>query len=237
MSDSTVYEVNKDITVTEIMQLVDLNGSTVNFQSDVIVECNPDTPIRVALANQEQLDNGDLTWETTEGGKYARRISYQDGIHQNHFIALKKLETTPVEAHVTVRMRKIQPREPRQEPREPRQEPRQEPREPRQETREPRQEPRQEPREPRQETREPRQEPRQEPRPLRENTSQLNPSIHPTVRKELTEQLSTLPQHPRYANAEDSVIVPKKSNNPYYVTAYICLGLFLAIICYKMSKK
>jgi len=206
MSDSTVYEVNKDITVTEIMQLVDLNGTTVNFQSDVIVECNPSTPIRVALANQEQLDNGDLTWETIEGGKYARRISYQDGIHQNHFIALKKLETTPVEAHVTVRMRKIPQREPKQEPK------------------------REEPK---------REEPRRE-EPRNENLPPLNPSIRPAVRQELTEKLAALPQQPQYVNAsniENGVEPVKHYKNPYYLTAYICLGLFLAIICYKMSKK
>lgn len=107
MSDT--FEVNKEIEVTPMMQLVDLNGTKVNFQSEFTVSSDSNK-IGIAIVSQEQLDNGDIRFEPMEeGGTYSRRITYQKNAHQNHFIALKKLDKdeTPVAARIIVRLKEL----------------------------------------------------------------------------------------------------------------------------------
>lgn len=107
MSDT--FEVNKEIEVTPMMQLVDLNGTKVNFQSEFTVSSDSNK-IGIAIVSQEQLDNGEIRFEPMEeGGTYSRRITYQKNSHQNHFIALKKLDKdeTPVAARVIVRLKEL----------------------------------------------------------------------------------------------------------------------------------
>ena len=120
MSDT--FEVNKEIEITPMMQLVDLNGTKVNFQSEFTVSSDSNK-IGIAIVSQEQLDNGEIRFEPMEeGGTYSRRITYQKNAHQNHFIALKKLDKdeTPVAARVIVRLKElplIKEEEARPEPR------------------------------------------------------------------------------------------------------------------------
>jgi len=107
MSDT--FEVNKEIEITPMMQLVDLNGTKVNFQSEFTVSSDSNK-IGIAIVSQEQLDNGEIRFEPMEeGGTYSRRITYQKNAHQNHFIALKKLDKdeTPVAARVIVRLKEL----------------------------------------------------------------------------------------------------------------------------------
>jgi hypothetical protein len=107
MSDT--FEVNKEIEITPMMQLVDLNGTKVNFQSEFTVSSDSNK-IGIAIVSQEQLDNGEIRFEPMEeGGTYSRRITYQKNAHQNHFIALKKLDKdeTPVPARVIVRLKEL----------------------------------------------------------------------------------------------------------------------------------
>ena len=119
MSDT--FEVNKEIEITPMMQLVDLNGTKVNFQSEFTVSSDSNK-IGIAIVSQEQLDNGEIRFEPMEeGGTYSRRITYQKNAHQNHFIALKKLDKdeTPVAARVIVRLKELpflREEEPRPEP-------------------------------------------------------------------------------------------------------------------------
>jgi len=91
MVDKTVYEVKKRISATNLMQLVDINGTKKNFQSDFVVTL--DEPIRkvsICVINQNQLDNGELNFEETENGKYSRRVIYKKNEQLNHYIAIKK---------------------------------------------------------------------------------------------------------------------------------------------------
>jgi hypothetical protein len=110
MTETPTYEMKKDIEVTNFMQLIDLNGSKVNFQSEFIISLkNPSEKILVAIVNQEQLDNGDINFEPSENGKYARRITFQENEHQNHFIALKTINNseTPVKCLVVVKLKEL----------------------------------------------------------------------------------------------------------------------------------
>lgn len=87
----TIYEVKKELSVSNIMQLIDLNGTKKNFQSQFILETtDPSKKISVCVVNQDELDNGKINFEETERGKYSRRVTYQNDKHVNHYIALKK---------------------------------------------------------------------------------------------------------------------------------------------------
>jgi hypothetical protein len=112
--DDTVYEVNKTLDVTPMMQLVDLNGTRVNFQSDFTVSVSdPSKQILVAVVNQDQLDEGKkLSFESTDHtGKYSRRVTYLDKNHLNHYIAIKKMdnEEIPISCTVVVKLKEIKP--------------------------------------------------------------------------------------------------------------------------------
>lgn len=108
---SPVYEVNKEIDVSSMMQLIDINGSMKNFQSEFTVKVNdPAKTVFVAIVNQEQLDNGDIHFEPTEGGLYSKRVTYQ-GEHLNHFIALKKNggDEEDIKCGVMIRLKELEP--------------------------------------------------------------------------------------------------------------------------------
>jgi len=102
MESDKIYEIKKEIDVSSLMQLVDLNGTRINFQSDFIVSTNdPSKKVLVCIVNQEQLDQGDLQFEPTEdNGKYSRRITYQENEHMNHFIGIKKLPSDKTEENI-----------------------------------------------------------------------------------------------------------------------------------------
>uniref|UniRef100_A0A6C0KF28 Uncharacterized protein n=1 Tax=viral metagenome TaxID=1070528 RepID=A0A6C0KF28_9ZZZZ len=102
-----VFEVNKSMELSSMMQLVDLNGTMVNFQSDFTI-ASDDTNILVAIVNQNQLDSGDFQFEQVNGS-YSRRITYQENEHQNHYIALKCGPTQTAKCQVTIRLRELQP--------------------------------------------------------------------------------------------------------------------------------
>jgi hypothetical protein len=102
-----VFEVNKSMELSSMMQLVDLNGTMVNFQSDFTI-ASDDNNILVAIVNQNQLDSGDFQFEQVNGS-YSRRITYQENKHQNHYIALKCGPTQTAKCQVTIRLRELQP--------------------------------------------------------------------------------------------------------------------------------
>lgn len=82
----------KDITVTDTMQLIDINGSKKNFQSDFMVSAvNPSKKFYICIVTQDDLDNGNINFESSEtNGKYSRRVTFQKNVHINHYIAIKK---------------------------------------------------------------------------------------------------------------------------------------------------
>jgi len=97
----TIYEVNKELSVSNIMQLIDINGTKKNFQSQFILETkDPSKKISVCVVNQDELDNGKINFEETERGKYSRRVTFQNDKHVNHYIAVKKHPEDKDEANV-----------------------------------------------------------------------------------------------------------------------------------------
>lgn len=111
----TIYEVNKELSVSNIMQLIDINGTKKNFQSQFILETkDPSKKISVCVVNQDELDNGKINFEETERGKYSRRVTFQNDKHVNHYIAVKKHPEDKDDANVdcllVIHMKELPPR-------------------------------------------------------------------------------------------------------------------------------
>ena len=238
-----VFEVNKEISVTGMMQLIDLNGTKVNFQSEFTISTkDPSKKILIAIVNQDQLDNGDIQFEPSEdGGKFSRRITYQQNRHLNHFIALKKIdkEETPVECNVIVRLRDLGVIKEMKEP-----------------------EKREIPIENKERERNERE--------RNERNDKLNGGMDPNVRNQLSQQLSSLRNNPEYYS-KDSYPPPQNTQNtqniqntqnqnkkkpnpnippnrpltfqeklkadPYYLVGIITLILFVILLSYKFMRK
>ena len=110
MSDyDKIYEVKKEIEATGTMQLVDLNGSKVNFQTDVVVSTDPSKVLLLAIVNQDELDNGEFNFEPTENGKYARRITHNQNIKINHFLCVKTNGEESIKCDIIIHMKEVPP--------------------------------------------------------------------------------------------------------------------------------
>jgi hypothetical protein len=227
--DTPVFEVNKDISVTPMMQLVDLNGTKVNFQSEFTISSkDPSKKVMVAIVNQDQLDNGEIRFEPTEdGGKYSRRITFQQNRHLNHFIALKKIdkEETPVECTITVRLRELEESKESNESKDNNEN---------------------------NESKDNKQHKKVSFQPEAGN-SVLNGGIDSTTRDQLQHKLSNLRQSPEYYKSPDTPppAPPKKivvenrpltfheklRADPYYLVGIITLLLFVIILSYKFMRR
>ena len=233
---SPVYEVNKEIDVSSMMQLIDINGSMKNFQTEFTVKVNdPSKTVFVAIVNQEQLDNGDIHFDPTENGLYSKRVTYQ-GEHLNHFIALKKQaggDEEDIKCSVMIRLKELEP---------PKEEIVKDEKHVNFKT------PIEDVLNPSRENRENREN--------RDQTSRLTPfqdELQPETRTILKNKLSNLRQTPEYYQASteneykgkevDKKEYPKLSfserlqADPYYLVGMISMILFLCIIAVKFMKK
>lgn len=83
-------EIKKDVKINNVMQLIDLNDNRKSFQAEFIVQSvEKGKSFKACIVNQDQLDNGQISFEECNDGKYARRVTYQEPIPLNHYIALK----------------------------------------------------------------------------------------------------------------------------------------------------
>lgn len=84
--------IKSTVEVDVVKKLIDLNGSKINFYSEFIVDSkNPLRNFLVAVLDQDDLDNGNLNFEPSVNGQFARSIIYQNNVLKNHFIAVKRL--------------------------------------------------------------------------------------------------------------------------------------------------
>ena len=262
-----LFEVNKDMELTSMMQLVDLNGTMVNFQSDFTITTPDD--VLVAIVNQQQLDNGELQFDKA-GKSYSRRVTYQENEHQNHYIAIKSLPSQTAKCHVTIRLRELPPLATRKKHSElnslndredrrvrfqddvnvsrdmARDMNREAPRDMNRDmtrdmnrdmTRDMNREA------PRDMSREPRST-RDTSRETRDTRSSFPSQLEPSAKKELHDQLEELYQQEDYVdNVDDNVDNDNtkkpqlKHQNPYYLVGIICVALFLMMLSYKFLRK
>ena len=223
-----VFEVNKDMDLTSIMQLVDLNGTMVNFQSDFTITSPGE--ISVAIVNQHQLDNGEIHFEKVSGS-YSRRITYQENVHQNHFLALKS--NPPVTCHITIRLKELPLNAVRRKTHE------------RDiDTDERRVRFQDDATTPRDMGRDMRTDaPRDMGRDMGRDTptprASMPSTLEPSVKQELHDQLEQLYQKEDYADnpTPDDKTPPPKHHNPYYFVGIICITLFVLMMSYKFLIK
>lgn len=84
--------IKSTVEVDSVKKLIDLNGSKVNFYSEFVLDSkNPMRNYLVAVLDQDDLDNGNLNFEPSTNGQFARSIIYQNNVLKNHFIAVKRL--------------------------------------------------------------------------------------------------------------------------------------------------
>ena len=110
--DLTVFELKKIVEVNKTMNLLDLNGSRINFQSEFIITAKDSSKnYSATVVNQEELDQGTFNFENSIDGKFARKVIFQDNKHQNHFVAIKKLSndksTDPIICDIIVRLQEL----------------------------------------------------------------------------------------------------------------------------------
>ena len=110
--DLTVFEIKKIIEVNKTMNLLDLNGSKINFQSEFIITAKDSSKnYSATVVNQEELDQGTFNFENSVEGKFTRKVIFQDNKHQNHFVAIKKLSndrsTDPIICDVVITLQEL----------------------------------------------------------------------------------------------------------------------------------
>ena len=114
MSTPNIFEVRKTINVDKTVNLLDLNGQKINFQSEFFLSTkDPSTKVLASVVNQTELDEGKFNFEETENGKIAMKVIYQENVHQNHYLAIKKhpddSTTQPIVCDVVIKLQEIPP--------------------------------------------------------------------------------------------------------------------------------
>ena len=114
MNANPTMELITTIEVGKSMNLIDINGKKVNFQSECIVSSTSDEPFQIAIVNQNDLDNGTVKFEICNGKEtFSRRVTYEseENEHVNHYIAFKKMkstdEKTVIKPNVIVRLKEL----------------------------------------------------------------------------------------------------------------------------------
>jgi len=107
-----VFEINKTVEITKTMTLLDLNGTKVNFQSEFLISSkDPSIKYLIAVVNQDELDEGNINFEESIDGQMSKKIIYQENVHKNHFLSIKKhkndISEEPITLHVVIRLSEL----------------------------------------------------------------------------------------------------------------------------------
>lgn len=98
-------------TISQTNQLIDLNKDLTNFRASFSVECPENKEFQFLVADQTTLDNENLEFENSVGGKAAGELNFQEDVYQNYFLVLRCNEPTEVEVNCY-----IEPKAPREYP-------------------------------------------------------------------------------------------------------------------------
>lgn len=88
---------SKKYTISNIKQLIDLNGSLVNFQLNFKVVSLTNEPFDAVVMTQEMLDgNPNIEYQKAEG-QISGQIKNDNGVYNNYFLILKSDKSMEVE--------------------------------------------------------------------------------------------------------------------------------------------
>jgi hypothetical protein len=91
--------------ISSIKQLIDLNGSTVNFHLTFTVKSLSKEPFDALVVTQEMLDsNSPLNYQRAEG-EISGQIKNDNNVYNSYFLCLKS--DKPMEVEVTVNMNEV----------------------------------------------------------------------------------------------------------------------------------
>lgn len=102
----------KTYTVNKVKQLVDLNGSSVNFDVNFRVTSKDGKPFQMLVVDQTTLDNNpNLEYKNVTEGQISGNVRSDKNVYQNHFLVLKADNPTmcEVELQKTELPKMIQP--------------------------------------------------------------------------------------------------------------------------------
>lgn len=92
---ATVYE------VSSIKKLIDLNGSSINFNIDVKIASEGGAQFEAVVINQKELDSGDpIRYQPSQNGTFGAKITNRSNSFNNYYLVLKA--TTPCKCSVEV---------------------------------------------------------------------------------------------------------------------------------------
>lgn len=112
---SQTLELKTNVMIEKNMKLLDINGKKISFRSECFVKPkNKNSSFNITIVNQNELDNGNIKFETITNNSFSRRVTYEseDGEHLNHYIAIKKLSTDtkdePIDCDVIIRLTELE---------------------------------------------------------------------------------------------------------------------------------
>lgn len=80
----------KTYTVSNIKQLIDLNGDLTNFDISFKVQSQNGEPFDILVVDQTTLDNNpDLEYKNVQNGTISGNVKNDKGVYQNYFLVLK----------------------------------------------------------------------------------------------------------------------------------------------------
>lgn len=101
MDQSQPIHSRKTYTLSKVKQLVDLNGSSVNFDVNFTVVSKDSKPFQVLVVDQTTLDNNPtLEYKMVTEGQISGNVRNDKNVYQNHFLVLKA--DTPCECEVEI---------------------------------------------------------------------------------------------------------------------------------------
>lgn len=98
--------IKKRYQLSNIQQLVDLNGDTINFRLRFKVTGPPDKEYDAVVLNQTQLDSGEnIPYKKVKGGVIGGEMVSDKDLYQNYFLSLKA--ENPLEVEVEIEFEKL----------------------------------------------------------------------------------------------------------------------------------
>jgi hypothetical protein len=105
-----ILELKTTVEIENNMKLIDINGKKISFKSDCIVLQKDNKKFKIAIVNQNDLDNGNINFEIFNN-EFKRRVIYEslDGQHLNHYIVLKKIDndTNDIKCDIIIRLSEL----------------------------------------------------------------------------------------------------------------------------------
>jgi hypothetical protein len=88
-------------TVSNTMKLIDLNGTSINFDIEFSAKSLNNEPFKAVVVNQTTLDNTqDLEYQDVADGEISGKISYKDNIPSPFYLVLKSDKNCEVDVEI-----------------------------------------------------------------------------------------------------------------------------------------